>query len=246
MPARKILILDKLESPWPSYLVEFFEETLSRPQVVHDSKSAGNFVDLEKPEIVFGNPTLFSLALVQKLKILKQNASEARLFQIGENSTAAGNLSFDASLGEEPSEFSEFQKKLTGSLPIPEVLQVLVVDDEPEIGTMVEDFFMDRTHPSFEVTCASNGKFALESIQKKRPDVIVLDLKMPVMDGAGFYRELKKRNLDIPVIVFFDSISGEEMMEVRKAGNPAVVEKGARQSAMPEMLRLMKKLIYFA
>ncbi len=48
---------------------------------------------------------------------------------------------------------------------------------------------------------AMNGKFALEKIPKLNPDIIVLDLEMPEMNGIEFLKERKKRNIDIPVVI---------------------------------------------
>ena len=48
---------------------------------------------------------------------------------------------------------------------------------------------------------AMNGKFALEKIPKLKPDIIVLDLEMPEMNGIEFLKERKKRNIHIPVVI---------------------------------------------
>jgi CheY-like chemotaxis protein len=86
---------------------------------------------------------------------------------------------------------------------------------------------------------------ALKAISGERPDVIILDIKMPVMDGREFYAKLKAEKLEIPVVVFFDSISGEELSEMRRFGNPAVIEKGYKGSSLSDMMSLVKKLVYF-
>jgi CheY-like chemotaxis protein len=139
----------------------------------------------------------------------------------------------------------DFNKKFIESLPMPEKVRILVVDDEEEIGTMVRDYFEGRQAPTFEIACAPNGKEALAVIAKRKPDVIILDIKMPVMDGREFYAKLKASKLEIPVIVFFDSISGEELSEMRRSGNPAVLEKGYKGSSLSAMMFLVKKLVYF-
>jgi len=48
---------------------------------------------------------------------------------------------------------------------------------------------------------AMNGKFALEKIPKLNPDIMVLDLEMPEMNGIEFLKERKKRNIEIPVVI---------------------------------------------
>jgi len=53
----------------------------------------------------------------------------------------------------------------------------------------------------FDITTAENGKEALAYVDGEDPDVIVLDLEMPVMDGREFYRELRSRGQDVPVLI---------------------------------------------
>lgn len=78
---------------------------------------------------------------------------------------------------------------------------VLVVDDDPAIVGFVEMALSDE---GYRVETASNGREALEEIEKDKPSVILLDLTMPVMNGYEFFTELKKRRNGsgmIPVVV---------------------------------------------
>lgn len=244
MPKRNVLILDNEDSPWFPFLEEFFEDTPSRLNTFYDSASAGAAVDRTPQDIAFINPGLLSPSLTQKLKVLRQRLPDSRTFQIHAPKGSAITFPFEDFFHPVPS-LIDFQKQLVQHLVLPEIIRVLVVDDEQEIGAMMRDFFERRVNPTFEIEYAENGAVGLEMIKKKRPDVLVLDVKMPVKDGREVYREIKKNNWDIPVIIFFDAISGDEMVEIHKIGRPAVVEKGARQSAMPEMMTLIKKMAFF-
>ena len=76
--------------------------------------------------------------------------------------------------------------------------RVLVVDDDPDIRELL---FTALEDDGFEVVPAANGQEALAIIATFRPDVIVLDLMMPVMDGWQFARELRARDEDIPIVL---------------------------------------------
>jgi CheY-like chemotaxis protein len=115
---------------------------------------------------------------------------------------AGQEVPFDAVLPLEPSRV-DIGKRFADMLPMPESVKLLVVDDDEEIGTMVRDYFDGRKNPAFLITCAANGMEALKAIAGERPDVIILDIKMPVMDGREFYAKLKAEKLEIPVVVFF-------------------------------------------
>ncbi len=74
---------------------------------------------------------------------------------------------------------------------------VLMVDDQPSIRQLVE---MYLTQEGFRVVTASNGREALFLARQERPDLIILDLMMPGMDGHDFMRAHRKER-DTPVIM---------------------------------------------
>ena len=76
--------------------------------------------------------------------------------------------------------------------------RVLVVDDDPDIRELLFTALEDE---GFEVVPAANGQEALAVIRTFRPDVIVLDLMMPVMDGWQFAAELRARDEEIPLVL---------------------------------------------
>lgn len=65
------------------------------------------------------------------------------------------------------------------------------------------------------------------------------------MDGRELYKAIRKKELDIPTIVFFDAVSTYELSEIHKFGRPAVIEKGSYQGSPPELMHLFKKMAYF-
>jgi excisionase family DNA binding protein len=67
--------------------------------------------------------------------------------------------------------------------------RVLVIDDEPEIAALIRDSFSDTTQ--WEIDAASEGYDGLLKIGTFRPDVLVLDLRMPNMDGFEVCRRVK-------------------------------------------------------
>ena len=75
--------------------------------------------------------------------------------------------------------------------------RVLLVDDDAEIVAAWTMFLGD----TFEVLHARNGREALDLLAAESCDVIVLDLMMPVMDGAEFKREADRRGITTPVLL---------------------------------------------
>src|ERR671918_19732 len=64
---------------------------------------------------------------------------------------------------------------------------VLVVDDEPIIREVLSRYL---THAGFEVATAGDGRRALEAIRADRPDVVILDLMLPGLDGLEVFRRV--------------------------------------------------------
>jgi CheY-like chemotaxis protein len=76
---------------------------------------------------------------------------------------------------------------------------VLVVDDDPELLGLIGEALEYR---GYRVAGAKNGREALERVEGERPQLILLDMNMPVMDGWTFARALRERHgRGIPVVV---------------------------------------------
>jgi DNA-binding response OmpR family regulator len=74
---------------------------------------------------------------------------------------------------------------------------ILVVDDEPKIATLARDYL---EHAGFAVLTAADGPAALTAIRRNRPDLVVLDLGLPGLDGLDVTRELR-RDSNLPIIM---------------------------------------------
>jgi two-component system KDP operon response regulator KdpE len=94
-------------------------------------------------------------------------------------------------------------------------LKILVVDDEPPIRKLLR---MGLTSQGYQVLEAPNGRTALELLAKK-PDLVILDLGLPDIDGLDLLRRLRHRQESLPIVVL--SSRGDE------AGKVAALDLGA-------------------
>jgi CheY-like chemotaxis protein len=76
--------------------------------------------------------------------------------------------------------------------------KILVVDDSNVLRRIIT---FNLKSAGYEVTEAVNGKEGLDKIESENPDMIFLDIMMPVMDGFTVLKELQKINSEIPVVV---------------------------------------------
>ncbi|NDK57331.1 response regulator [Pontibacter fetidus] len=89
--------------------------------------------------------------------------------------------------------------------------KILIVDDEPDI---VELLHYNLTVEGYEVAQAENGRKAIEMAQAFKPDVILMDVMMPVLDGIAACRELRKMPDFKQTHIIFLTARAEEFSEV--------------------------------
>lgn len=75
---------------------------------------------------------------------------------------------------------------------------LLVVDDDPAVRSLLRRGF---TYEGYSVAVASSGEEALTSAQSTLPDLVVLDVTMPVMDGLEVCRQLKQEHPELPILM---------------------------------------------
>ncbi|MDH3974352.1 MAG: response regulator [Deltaproteobacteria bacterium] len=100
----------------------------------------------------------------------------------------------------------------------------LVVENEQVMGRMLSYLFMSR---GLKVTTAINGIEAFEKIEQKRPDIIILDLMMPGMDGFEFCEKIKKdpKHGDIPVVIVSALPSSSNRTKLLSMGAVEYIQK---------------------
>jgi DNA-binding response OmpR family regulator len=97
--------------------------------------------------------------------------------------------------------------------------RVLIVDDDPDILTSLDMLLRD----TYEVALATHGEAALDAVLEQSFDAMVLDLMMPVLDGAGLLRELRARGLHVPVLLA--SASHDLAIQARALATEDFIEK---------------------
>ena len=102
--------------------------------------------------------------------------------------------------------------------------RVLVIDDDPDVGRLVRLILELEGH---EVVLTDDGLRGLAAAQHQRPDAIVLDLMMPVMDGYEVLKQLQAdpRTCDVPVVVLSAVTLRETRERVEGAGAVAFIAK---------------------
>ena len=75
---------------------------------------------------------------------------------------------------------------------------ILVVDDDESIRQTVSEILEVE---GYRVSAAANGEEALVRVEESKPALVLLDMRMPILDGWGFARVLRERGIILPILV---------------------------------------------
>ena len=102
------------------------------------------------------------------------------------------------------------------------MVKILVIDDETSIRSLLDTLLRRK---GYDVVLADSGRKGLELFRREHPDVIVLDLKMPEMDGLTVLRQIHSLDPKKPVIILTGAGNTEAEQQVRALGVTEYVEK---------------------
>ena len=102
------------------------------------------------------------------------------------------------------------------------MMTIMIIDDEKDIRDSLEGVFMDE---GYQVVVAPDAESALTALKKRLPDLILLDIWMPGMDGIETLKIIKEKYTDIPVIMISGHATIDTAVQATKLGAYDFVEK---------------------
>jgi two-component system alkaline phosphatase synthesis response regulator PhoP len=119
---------------------------------------------------------------------------------------------------------------------------IMIVDDDPDI---IEGILMILETQPYRLSTACDGKKCLEMIHEEKPDILILDLLMPRMDGWGVIRELRSepRYADLPIMILTTVVEDASRRRYElETGMAMDVQDYIQKPATPEnLLRRIEK-----
>lgn len=118
-----------------------------------------------------------------------------------------------------------------------ELRRILYVEDEPDIQAVARMSL--EVVGGFEVRLCGSGREALDTVDEYRPDIIMLDVMMPELDGPATLTELKKRPgaAAIPVIFVTAKVQPHEVAGYKALGVADVIPKPFDPMRLPEQIQ---------
>jgi two-component system alkaline phosphatase synthesis response regulator PhoP len=117
--------------------------------------------------------------------------------------------------------------------------KILVIDDEPQIVEICRDYIKAA---GYEVSSASNGSEGLLKTRQEKPDLIVLDLMMPEMDGFEFCRVIRREN-DVPIIILTARVEETDKLIGLELGADDYITKPFSPRELVARIRVVLKRI---
>ncbi|MGF1507030.1 MAG: response regulator transcription factor, partial [Anaerolineae bacterium] len=116
------------------------------------------------------------------------------------------------------------------------MIRVMLVDDQTLVRQGIQ--ILLETEPDIEVVAqASDGQHALDLIDSSQPDVVLMDIRMPVMDGVAATRAITERHPEVGVIILTTFDDDEYIFEGLKAGARGYLLKYINSEEMAEAVR---------
>lgn len=114
--------------------------------------------------------------------------------------------------------------------------KLLLVDDDESIQLLYREEFTDE---GYEVLSAINGEEALEKFNAERPDIVILDIQMPGLNGIEVLRQMKMLDPDVPVVL--SSAYQEYKQDLGAWASDEYVVKSADLSELKSVVKRLVK-----
>ena len=111
------------------------------------------------------------------------------------------------------------------------MIKLLLVEDDANLSYIIQGGLEDMIG-DYEVCIAHNGEEGLEAYRKEKPDIIVADIEMPVMDGYEMVRRIRKTDKDIPILFSSARVSPKDVVKGYELG----VDNYVKKPFLPEEL----------
>ena len=123
-------------------------------------------------------------------------------------------------------------------MPKPDPIEVVVVDDHPVYRDGLA-MLLSSLEGMTVVATAENGRSAVETVEAHEPDVVVMDVQMPELDGIAATREIVAQHPHVAIIVLTMSDDDDTVFAAMRAGARGYLLKGAAQAEISQAIEMV-------
>ena len=118
------------------------------------------------------------------------------------------------------------------------MIRLVLVDDHPIILDGLAHLFAGHTDLAVVARCV-DGQEALDAVRKHQPDILVLDLRLPVLDGLSVLRAIREERLPVQTLVLTAAIDDDDVVDAIRLGARGLVLK---ESAPTDLIRCIRQV----
>jgi DNA-binding response OmpR family regulator len=107
------------------------------------------------------------------------------------------------------------------------VMKIRLIEDDENVAEVLAEAFAIGGH---DIAIAHTGEDGLASLARHRPDAVVLDVRLPKLNGVEVLRQIRSLDRELPVIIMTGLATAGELTEIRRLGVTEILEK-------PELLK---------
>ena len=115
-------------------------------------------------------------------------------------------------------------------------IRIIIADDHPVVRRGLSQYFADEEELEVVAECA-DGESALAETVRLLPDVLIVDLRMPLLGGMDVLRRVKESLPAVPVVLLAGNISDDEVMDAMRLGAKGVVLKEMAPALLVQCIR---------
>ena len=112
--------------------------------------------------------------------------------------------------------------------------KILLIDDSRFARLRMKDFLRDS---GFEVVEAGDGSEGLEKLESEKPDCVICDLLMPVLDGFGLLEAVKTKGISTPVLILTSDIQEKTRARALELGAVDLINKPPKYDEVVDQLK---------
>lgn len=116
-------------------------------------------------------------------------------------------------------------------------MELLLIEDDENVAKTLALAYASEGH---HITVLPNAEDGLSYLDRTRPDIVLLDVRLPGMNGIAMLRRVRERDHTLPVVLITGDATGDEVIEARQLGVLEVIEKPFVLKHLSEALVRMK------
>ena len=240
MPKRSIFLVTANPKAVQA-ITAYFSDTESIPSV---ARSKGDYAALFslKPDLVFFQGDWVDSKLAVRLVEFRTESPKTKFFSLGKASSAGfawhGSIEF-------PIDEKAFRKTILAQVEFPNPIRLLVVSKASQLIGAVRDYFEARKDPAFQIAEASDEADFGKHCAVRLPHCLMVD-STTFAQAAELFQSLEKKQSRIPAVVFTNSATSDQILEIRKWRAPVFMDLNRVFDSMPDLLAIVKKLVVFS